>query len=294
MPHLALAIITHTPRHLRRTLLAASAQARTPDRIVVSCDADHNDLLPTAAHAASDFNLHLDLLTRPHTGQSRSAQARNNAVRHLLDTGLPHDANLVFLDGDCAPAFACLQTHERLLAHAHLAVGFRIDLTPEQTDAFDEHAVLAGQPPAHITPQQWATLRARHRRYQLAALARRLGLAKPHKPKVLSANVAIRLQTFTSINGFDEQYTNWGQEDDDLGRRAYAAGARPAVAVASAVVFHQYHTTRAAQRWHDSPGVARFNSTTPTRCTRGLSNPLEQPPIAIARLTPRSTPATHP
>jgi GT2 family glycosyltransferase len=283
VPPLAVILITHTPRHLRRSLLAVAASDRRPDAVVVSTDGDHDDLRACVLEASREFALPLTLVRRPHTGQSRSPQVRNNAVRTLLSMGWgeEHDARLVFFDGDCAPARACLAEHERLGAVGRVVVGFRVDLSEAQTLAFDEAAVARGEPPAAIEPAQWAELASRDRRYRRALLWRRLGIGKAHKPKILSANVSVPLAAYLAINGFDEEYVGWGAEDDDLGRRLYANGTPAVVGVAAAVVFHQWHPTRAPGEWAKNAGAPRFLRGTPTRAVRGVENPLDQPPMIV-------------
>jgi hypothetical protein len=55
-------------------------------------------------------------------------------------------------------------------------------------------------------------------------------------------------------------------------------------------VYHLWHPTRAAARWADSPGIARFRRDLPARCRFGLDRPYEQPvPVA----THFHAPATH-
>lgn len=277
MPALHLVITTHTTRHLRAVLFGAARQRRRADRIAISCDNDLPEIAELSASCAREFDLPLLLVQRPHRGASRSSQVRNNGVRALLAHGADlAGSRLVFLDGDCCPAHDCFQIHEQLGARADLVVGFRIDLTPDQTEHFDEAALVRGKPPAAITTDQMATLVARHRRYQRHAFFRRLGLVKAHKPKLLSANFSITWAMFEAINGFDEEYIGYGGEDDDFGRRVYRAGGRPVIAVAEAVVYHLWHPTRAASDWAASPGIARFKTVTPNRAAFGLDKPYDQ------------------
>jgi len=197
-----------------------------------------------------------------------------------MGRGASDGDRLVFLDGDCCPSHGWAERHSTLLQHAALSIGFRIDLTREQTDGFDEAAVREARPPAPIEPAQLAGLGVRQRRYERSLLLRRLGipfLVKPHKPKVLSANFGVTLGTYLAINGFDEEYLGYGQEDDDFTRRAYGSGSSAAVAVESAVVYHQWHETRAPGRWQDAPNIPRFNGHWAVRCARGIENPLDQP-----------------
>lgn len=292
VPRIHLAITTHTTRHLRRTLLGVAHQGRRPDSVTISCDNDLPEITELVKACSGEFGAGLPegiaLVQRASIGQCALAQVRNNAVRAILDAGAgPGDA-IIFHDGDCCPASDCTAVHERLLAGAELVNAYRVDLTEAQTEAFDEDAVRRGLPPAAITDDQRATLEARDRRYRRALLLKRLGLpglVKAHKPKILGANFSFRLSAYIEVNGFDEEYLGYGSEDDDFSRRIYAAGFRPAVGVASAVVYHQWHATRKPADWHDSPGVRRFEMSLPTRAARGLTNPIPQdaPRVSVLR-----------
>jgi hypothetical protein len=281
-------VSTHTPRHLRRTLLGLACQSVPPASVVVTSDTDDAAIGLVAADAAPDFGLAILLAQRPFQGQSRSSQVRNNGVRALLSRGAASRDVLVFLDGDCCPAPDAISAHLRLLdgRSREVVVGFRIDLSPAQTEAFDESRLRLGKWPVEPTPEQLQGLRSRHRRYLRHAWMRRLGIAKAHKPKLLSANFALPLSLYQQVNGFDETYEGYGQEDDDLGRRLYAAGARPIIAVADAIVFHQHHPTRAPQDWDKSPNAARFARPFTARCSRGLENPASQPDPTFRQFAP--------
>lgn len=255
---------------------------------MVSSDTDDPAIADVVGAAAAGAPMPMGVVMRAHQGQSRSSQVRNNAVRMLLGAGLTGPgAVLAFLDGDCCPMPGWREAIVRGMSRADLAVGFRIDLTFEQTEVYDDGAIAEGRAPVAPTPEQWAALRARDRRYRRHALLRRIGLVKGHKPKVLSANFAVSMDLYRVVNGFDEEYLGYGGEDDDLGRRVYASGGRPAIVVASAVVVHQWHPTRAAAKWEDSPGIARFRAGGPTRCARGLENPYDQPTPVERWLTER-------
>ncbi|MCK6477625.1 MAG: galactosyltransferase-related protein [Phycisphaerales bacterium] len=269
-------LTTHTTRHLRRSLLGVATQRRMADEIVVTCDNDLADIAEVVSGLSRELDRRIVLVQRPNMGQCRVGQARNNGVRALVALGASAGDRVVYFDGDCCPAADVLGVHEQRGASADVLVGFRIDLTPEQTDVFDEASVLRGGPP--VTPhaeQMWALAR-RDRRYKRQVVFRRVGLTKRHKPKILSAHFSVRMESVLKVNGFDEEFMGWGQEDDDLGRRLYDSGATPGVVVREAVVYHQWHPTRAPERWSSSAGVERFRSNLPWRCERGIENPLDQ------------------
>lgn len=273
-------MITHTTRHLRRALMSALVRpgGAPPLHVCVSCDNDLAEVRDLVQGCSAEFAARVLLVQRPHTGLARCAQVRNNAVRALLDVGVPSGAWVVVQDGDCCSPPGHLEAHARLSALGDVVVSFRHDLTPEQTEALDESAMLKGRWPIALTVAQRAAAQARARRYRRQAFLRRLGLAKSHKPKTLGANHSTSLATYLAVNGHDEAYEGYGQEDDDFGRRVYRAGGRPVVGVLEAAVLHNYHPTRASPDWHAMPGAARFAGGRggPAACARGLRDPAPQ------------------
>jgi hypothetical protein len=283
-----LIIPTHTTRWLRRTLVGVAGQASPPDSVTVTSDTDDPGIRELLEQAADELGLPLTLVCRPHQGRERLSQVRNNAVRMLLGRGVSPAARLIFLDGDCAPPPDMVARHLSLGRGGDLVIGFRIDLTPAQTEAFDEAALVAGRPPISPTAAQLARLARRHRRYRRQQVLRRLGLAKPHKPKPLGGHHSVTLALCRRVNGFDEEYHTWGTEDDDFAKRLYAAGGTSVVAVRDIVVYHQHHPARAPGAWRDRPNARLFRQRRPIRCAHGIEAPLPQGAVEVIPIEPRA------
>ncbi len=286
MPQAHAVVITHTPQRLRRTFLALACQTRAPDSVTLSCDSDDPAIEREARAASREFDLPIRLITRPALEKSRSGQARNNAVRALLSEATDDEARVIFLDADCAPAPDLVAKHMDLGRGRALVHAGRINMTAEQTQHFDEDALRAGRLPVTPSPEQLADVAKRHARYRRHALLRRVGLMKPHKPKLISANFSVRLRDFVTVNGFDESYEGWGQEDDDLGRRLYMVGVRPVIAVRTILAFHQHHDTRAPTAWSASPNARRLEEPCPVHAVLGLDHPATQPDPRVTQITP--------
>lgn len=249
--------------------------------MIVSCDVQDETIRTLVASSSAEFSLDITLVDRPHQNQCRLSQVRNNGLRAAMQLGAAASDLIAFIDGDCSPAPDHAAKLAALPASISLVCAHRIELTPEQTEAFDESAVRDHRPPASITRDQLASLDKRHSRSRAQAFWRRLSFSKGHKPKLLGANFAVRLSLAQAVNGFDEAFIEWGAEDDDFSHRAYDAGARPHVGVRDIIVYHQFHPTRAPGKWADAPGVARFNEPGPTSCKLGLHSPMDQPTPVI-------------
>lgn len=288
MPELHLVIPTHTGRFLRRALLGAACQDRPADTITVTCDNDGDEVPAVLEPAAAELGIGITLVRRAHCGTERLSQVRNNAIRSLVERGAAPDSRLLFLDGDTVPAPDVVAKHLRFGRRRDLVVAFRLNLTSAQTEAFDDRAVLEQRRPVEPTPDQVRDLVRRHNRYVRQKFWRVLHMAKPHKPKPLGGHHSVRLDICRAVNGYDEEYHTYGTEDDDFGRRLYAAGGTSVVAVRHIMVYHQHHASRGGGDWHDRDNARLFRQRRPTRCRHGLDSPMPQEPIEVLVFEPRA------
>ncbi len=249
--------------------------------VVVSCDNDVEEIAAVVRGCSEEFARPIAIVQRANMGECRVGQARNNGFKGLRALGAGEKDRTLYFDGDCCPGAEVTWVHQKRGERAELLVGFRVEMTPEQTEAFDESAVRDHRVPAEPTLEQLKGLENRDGRYRRQLLLRRFGLAKAHKPKLLSAHFSVTVEAMGKVNGFDEEFKGWGQEDDDLGRRLHASGASAGIVVKEAMVFHQWHPTRAPGEWKASAGVERFHRRLPWRCARGIEHPLEQGEVVL-------------
>lgn len=282
MPQQHVILSTHTTLHLAACLRGFGLQSRRADSITLSCDVLSPEVAGVAAAFSGESGVDVLLVQRPHTGKARCGQVRNNAVRALMaHAAPPADARLIFLDGDTVPGRECVAAHERLGGERGLVSTFRVNLTPEQTEQFDFERLGRGEPPVKPTASQARDLERRQARYQRQLFWRRLGLGKAHKPRLIGGHFSVPLAAYVEVNGNDEAYEGYGQEDDDLARRLHRAGWPSVVAVRDIPVYHLYHPTRAPAAWDTAPGVVRFRQRTPVRAELGLDNPAAQGAVRV-------------
>lgn len=301
-PRLHAVITTHTTRHLAACVGSLCLQTDPPETVAVSSDADDpaiEDLLRRARHgpwsAAESRGWRAPRLlytARPHQGIARPSQARNNGVRAILASAPqgPADA-LIILDGDIVlHPEACARHRDFIARGVELVVPFRADLTDAATASVDVERLTDAQAgpslfDALCTPSHRRLLADRDRRYRRQLFWKRLGLTKPHKPKVISAHHGVSLGRMLEVNGYDEAYEAYGCEDDDLALRLHKAGARAAVAVTAIPALHLWHPTRATAPPTQTPGYARFTrGQIPMRAELGIDSPRDQPQPRIVEI----------
>lgn len=289
MPDLHALIITHTNERIARTLMGLGAQSLLPKTITVACDSDDQRIEPEIQRAADALNHPITLALRKRGEIACRSQNRNNAVRALLnsiDTDIDDDDRLFFLDGDCIPYPASCKTHMQALDSHQLSLGWAVRLSPEQTGTLTDQQVLAGDTAELLTDDQIGSCPKAHLQTRKRIMLRKFGLTKPHKPGILSGNFGVHLRSFIAVNGFDESFTGWGMEDDDLARRLYMIGTRPKSVMDQAVVIHQYHPTQEPPNWKDSPNAHRLSEPCEARCKSGIKNPAPQNEMRVIQIVP--------
>lgn len=283
-PAVHVIIPTHTPRHLAACLRGLARQRVQPASVAVSCDTDDAAIgemldrteLPTSRVVQ---------VSRRHQGWPHPAQVRNNAVRGLGGQGLLKDGDVLLgIDGDIVLCPEAVERHAGLVAAgAELVLGFRVCLDEKATAEFGG-AYDAGL----ISKDEQQRLDERDGKYRRQIAMKRVLprflsrlFVKSHKPKLISAHYAVTVKRYREVNGFDEEYTHYGYEDDDFGRRLHAAGARCAIGVREIPALHLWHPSRATASPMDAPGYARFCMDLPVRAERGLVNGKAQPEVSV-------------
>ena len=162
-------IITHTDRLLEPVLLSAATQSIDVGEIVIGVDGDGPAVAAVVQRASDQTGRDFQLVTRPHQGEARAGQTRNNAARALLQSNRVSKADrVVVLDGDTIPAHNCFAAHARIGGRRHTVLALRYML--DESQGVDQQAVLAGQPPCHVSNEQQRTLRRLSRRWRKSVL----------------------------------------------------------------------------------------------------------------------------
>lgn len=188
----------------------------------------------------------------------------NEAVRQS-----PAAPLLIFTDGDCVPAASFVAQHLAVHEPMSFHVGGAYRLTQAQSEAIDEDAVARGAYEGIESPANLRELAKRRRKSIWGTLLRR-----KNRPKILGLNFAMDRSLFEALNGFDEEFTDWGiGEDSDMRDRAMRLRPRPPVKVLYGRndVYHLWHPQPATK--NHSTSLDRRKLARPVRCVHGFVRP---------------------
>lgn len=270
MPALSVILTTYNkPQDLARSLAGMDRQTFRDFELLVCDDGSGPETREVieAFAARVDFPVH-------HVWQEdagfRAARSRNNGARRA------EGETLVFVDGDIIAFPDFLQVHHDATREGWFLAGERYLTSEEEAAAIEVGAVEDGSVYAKIPAgerRRLTTLRWKNRFYRASGL-------KPERPALMTCNCSVPLALFQAVNGLDERYEGWGQEDEDLRRRLVLHGAKVGTVIGKANGLHLWHRAdksflgarRKSPNWNYYERGFHLS-----RCRRGLlERPLDQ------------------
>lgn len=219
------------PRNLRMSLASILGQkgAEGKFEVVVADDGSRDETLQVVEEFRQRAPFPIHFTTHPHQGFCPS-QSRNEAV--AASSG----EYLIFLDGDCMipPEHIALQ-----LAHREpgvVRIGDCIRLSEEASAQVTPSVAQSGGyvSLASAASKRWLYQKAWKDLYYNLIRSRK-------RPSLVSNNFALSRADYDRVNGFDENFVGWGNEDDDFGRRLKKAGLRLKSILFWTSVYHLWH-----------------------------------------------------
>jgi glycosyltransferase involved in cell wall biosynthesis len=257
------------PQSLRLVLASLERQSglsKHDMEIVVSDDGSRDDTPDIVARFRARSRFNVLYTTHEHNG-FQLARTRNDGVRAST---APY---LLFLDGDCVAPPHHVAQHLKRRRPATAMAGFYYYLDRATSARIDEAAI------ERADFDRWAT--ASHRR-QLAAMdwkARFYALVRhPQRPKLYGGDIGIWRRDYEAVNGFNEEFTGWGCEDDEFGVRLRKAGIRIRSILRWTRTYHLWHPPVPSHpgSWKHGVNVPKLwleLARRSPRCDRGLVHP---------------------
>lgn len=226
---------------LAKVLTCARLSARLPDEVVITDDGSSVDIPAALGDVSSRLPIPVYFVTQADRG-FRAAKCRNNGIRQASGDFL------VFADQDIVFTPDYLSIFAENARAGRFLVGYPVRLTEAQTKLVDGELLERGGLLALPTPEQRAVVVKQHRKDGFYALLKKLHLRRIG-PKLRSGVFGAFKADLLKVNGFDEAYQGWGNEDDDLGLRLHGAGVSGVNPFCAPTSFHLYHPP------HHAPGV---------------------------------------
>lgn len=267
------------PGHLRRCLLSLALQRGLSEgfEVVVTDDGSLDETADVVADFADSVDFPIAWTTHAHDGY-HAARTRNDGVR------LARGRYLLLLDGDCIVTNDHLAQHLEFRRPGVVAAGDFCRLDEAASERVTDAVVVSGEFQHWGPASERKRLAARHRKAWFYNLVRH-----PRKPALIGNNVGVWHDDYRRVNGFDENYRDWGCEDDDFGQRLRWAGCRLHSILGRTCTYHLWHPPHptAPQRWSNGVNTQYFLSRPPLAwCENGLQKPAENAGAAFVNERP--------
>lgn len=259
----ALIITTYNaPLDLRCTLRSVAEQTVMPDEIIIADDGSRDDTRELIDRMRPLFGPRLRHVWQPDAGFQLS-RIRNKAI------AVCKSDYIVMVDGDVVLHPQFVQDHKQFARRGSFVAGMRSMLAPGPSERLREGG-FSGH------PAWWKTSMDALRVYSLRARWLTPLLRNHHQGSVrqlIGCNLAFWRDDAVRVNGFDESFTSWGEEDREFAVRLYNLGLKRRNMIFSGLQFHLYHPTRRNEDTLEGNGdlLREAIASGRTRCDNGLN-----------------------
>ncbi|MCW8849658.1 MAG: glycosyltransferase, partial [Melioribacteraceae bacterium] len=201
---------------LRKSLISLKNQSIKPGELIISDDGSSEDIASGIFDIVKEFDFPVNLVRQEKEG-FRLAKCRNNAVK--FSTG----DLLIFLDQDIIHTDDFIKTFIENRKKNRFVTSYPIRLTEKQSEEFTEEIIANGEFLSLVKSQQLNKIKKQFLKDYISFVGHKFRLVK-QKPKLRGGVCAINREDYYAVNGYDENFVGWGNEDDDIRKRLYSYG----------------------------------------------------------------------
>lgn len=248
------------------------SERRHFDEVVVADDGSGREIVARVKNLQGEYDFPVVHAWHPREG-SRRAATRNNGIRHASGE------YLIFLDADSAVLPGGIRSHVEAARPGHFAAGRRKFTTEEQARRILSEGVSPDLLEAVYRELSDEPVEKEHRRFMRYSRLLQFRLANPRKIMFGGHFSAFR-EEIEAVNGYDENYVEWGAEDLDFALRMVLAGVRGTSVIRTARVLHLWHPSAMGEKhWKEGRNVEYFQrKNIPVFCENGLVRKPVPPP----------------
>ena len=243
------------PSALRLCLDSVLAQVVMPDEIIIADDGSGEETASVIKEYQSQFSIPLKHIWQPDDGY-QLARIRNKAF------AAASSEYMVQVDGDLILQPYFIADHLRFCKKGTFVSGARAWIDEEFSKkiirSLDASEISIGS--AHVR-KKFNAVRS-HFLSTANYLFQRTGKSFHY---VLGCNMAFWKKDLEKVNGYNEAFTGWGKEDNDLAVRLMNAGIKLRFVKFSAIVYHLHH--KISDRPHFAENDALFKKSIQNKIT---------------------------
>ncbi|QNM14470.1 glycosyltransferase [Fusobacterium hominis] len=222
--------------HLRALFICLINQKRKPDEVIIADDGSSQKIYDFIGDLFDKCNFTIKHVYQVDKG-FRKTRSINNAVR--ISSGellIFCDQDLIFGDDYIDTIYKNIKENIFLMGRAYCLSEDKKNYILEKLEYENYDNIVKDIIPAEYK----MTIDKMLKRDKLRRILYEIGINK-RGIKLVGMSVAILKKSFIKVNGYDELYIGWGNEDDDLGNRLHAAGIKGKELKTAKLQMHLWH-----------------------------------------------------
>ena len=227
-------------REMELALAGYSQQSAQDFEIIVADDGSGPEMAAMIETFSRDFHFPIKYLHQPDEG-FRKCRILNQAIRASLGN------YLIFADGDCIPHSHFVEAHLENSRPGTVLCGRRVNLCRQFSQGLTVNDVLSGRLERGALGLAWDRLMGRITHWEegliIKSQALRNGIRRSD-PVLFGCNFSLEKSLMERINGFNEDFVEYGAEDTELQHRLHLAGAQIRWVRNQAIQYHLFHPAR--------------------------------------------------
>lgn len=267
--------------NLKKCLISLNSQSLLPGEAVVSDDGSQEDILSTVKQILPELKFKVKYVRQEDRG-FRAAKCRNNAIRESVGE------YLIFIDQDIILTRNYISLFIQRKRESTFLVAYPVRLTEEQTHKLTLDMIRNSFYDDLLFHHQIRKIRRQFIEDGFEYILKRLLRTRSYNPKLRSGVFGVHRDQLLRVNGFDENYQGWGNEDDDLGRRFYRAGLIGRNVFYNEFPLHLFHSEGQTKRERVNLGYYLQRNAEirngDIKARNGISNPLGNDKIEVVQL----------
>jgi len=223
--------------YLEKCLYSLINQSVKPDEIIICDDGSYENVADFLKSFSKQNNCLIKYVRQEFNG-FRVARSRNNAVLYSKSD------ILVFLDSDVVITQNYIKSIYDFFQsnYKYFITNYPVRLTQEQTDKLSLDNIAQYKFDIITFKQKFKIFRQFIKDYFYTITNKLRGISKRYSPKLRGGCLAITREDFFAVNGYDERFIGWGNEDDNLSKRLYIYGLNGRNIGLREFPIHLYHT----------------------------------------------------
>lgn len=221
----------NNPAALKKVTDSVLSQTRQPDEVFIADDGSDEETARIVERFSGLASFPVFHVWHEHTG-FRAAKIRNEAIKKASGD------YIVLLDGDCVANRHFVSDHLKLAEESHFIQGKRVHVNRNAVEWFShDHADSAC-----LLIRMAASFRISNI-HHILRLSFFPALRNKKLKGIKSCNMSFFRKDILAVNGFNEEFVKWGNEDSELACRFFKYGLIKKVHPFMAICFHLWHPT---------------------------------------------------